>query len=737
MGNILCRDKSPRRVYVKGPLPNGANYDPHLFQADSLVNGTKKNNEPNNPIFYSTPNLNTSDMKSTISLDARIFDSGNFQRPPVAPPRKKKGTLKKGSTLPATFSNDKVRNGFKDVFGNNSVSSSNNFDDIDYIDKEENSLHERATSTPEKKLRVGNKKSDKFFGESLSDRISDEPISDEPISPISKNKDESVDPKSETDKKLSFFLMNMLDDIRDLTEIERYKGREPVEEPPFVAKKREIKHICDDDDHIHEHIHGHKKHENDNIAPPKPDRDFSKLKQADNENVVEIQTVNAEKLPEKDVKVVKRGISRENLPSPPATPQRKSGVTSPPSTPVITIDTTEIITSPKEIPNTMTNTKLEEKKEEKIESPKEITETVDDMIKKAYGIGDFHPEDHSHDTHDEVVTPTSKLAIRKISTPRKISTASTSDHESLKSSELAVPTSPFKKTSFCTDPAKLEELLEESHRKFDHIDELARIPKSPVLSDKREKISVGSSMNDIIDEIYSKNSEIMQEFQTFLEQSLEKEPVINVEEEKKFVESKKTLGEDEKDICLQKDHNEDGLEDCSYSDSFESSDEEPEVRNNKVNVANEITNNHLKRNSIEQVDNWFSRHVEMEETESDVLNSARNELQRPTSYDTQKIFPFGPTITDRRDSLSDEFFIEHPILSRIKTPIETVRESESSISEDGEAKEKAATQESRESSMSRDSNKSKSPDHSTLLKYFDNSIKESEKSENNLDNKKQ
>lgn len=50
MGNILCRDKSPRRVYVKGPLANGANYDPHLFQADSLVNGTKKN-EPNSPMY--------------------------------------------------------------------------------------------------------------------------------------------------------------------------------------------------------------------------------------------------------------------------------------------------------------------------------------------------------------------------------------------------------------------------------------------------------------------------------------------------------------------------------------------------------------------------------------------------------------------------------------------------------------------------------------------------------------
>lgn len=41
MGNILCRDKTPRprRVYVKGPATD---FNPQLFATDSIGNGTRK-----------------------------------------------------------------------------------------------------------------------------------------------------------------------------------------------------------------------------------------------------------------------------------------------------------------------------------------------------------------------------------------------------------------------------------------------------------------------------------------------------------------------------------------------------------------------------------------------------------------------------------------------------------------------------------------------------------------------
>lgn len=685
--------------------------------------------------FFSTPNLNN-DMKSTVSLDARIFDSGNAKNPPIAPPRKKRATLKKGSTLPPTLPSDVVRNGFKDVFGNSTVSSIN-ADEIDFIDKEENSLEERSmddqrTSTPEKKLRVGNKKSDKFFGESLSDQLSDEPVSPIPKKSESVESEENSidDSKTISDKKLSFFLMNMLDDIRNAEDEEKYKGRDPIEEPPFIAKKREIKHICDDDDHIHVHVHREDKESSDH-APPKPERDFSKFQPTTpeitpniNDEIIESPN-NTEKVQVVQAKViVKRGISRENLPSPPATPHRKKGVTSAPNTPTITIET---IDASIEKATNENKTKSNEPDELPKDLPSEshITELVDQVIKKAYGMGDFnyHPEDIAHHTHDDgsnLVTPTSKLAVRKISTPRKVSTESAPsiDSESmcLKSNDLSLPTTPYKKSSFCENEIKLNQMLEESHSKFYDIDEAARIPSPSARNNKGESTITGSSMNDIIDEIYSKNSDIMKEFQSFLEASIEKEPVINADEEKSFLDTRKSL-EDNAIDPIKDNHEDDDFDNRSYSDSFESTDDEREIE--KVNKTEPIIVQQSsiptkRRESIEDVDNWFSQHIETDQKESEVCGSEHNEHRPSLGYDTNKIFPFGSTITGRRDSQSDEFFSDTiNIIQRIKPNIETLEETESSIAEENDVKEQ--TKVDAQKSFSKES----SPDHSTLLKYLD------------------
>lgn len=45
MGNVLCRDKTPRRVYVKRPATD---YNPQLFATDSIVNGTRKDHPNGN-----------------------------------------------------------------------------------------------------------------------------------------------------------------------------------------------------------------------------------------------------------------------------------------------------------------------------------------------------------------------------------------------------------------------------------------------------------------------------------------------------------------------------------------------------------------------------------------------------------------------------------------------------------------------------------------------------------------
>lgn len=627
-------------------------------------------------------------MKSTISLDARIFDRGNSVNPPIAPPRKKRATLKKGSTLPSTFPHDMVPNGFKDVFGTN-IYKDDNIDCIDYIDKEENSLQGRSvydegTLTPERKLKIGNKKSDKFFGESLSDHLSDEVVL-----PIQEKELSTEDSKHITDKNLSSFLMNMLDDIRNAEDEEKYKGQIPVDEPPCIARKREIKHICDDDDnHIHSHTI-HPKNDHDH-APPKPERDFTKFKSStpniDDEIIIETPSI--EKVENIQAKVrVKRVISRENLPSPPATPLRKKGIPISSTTPTITIETSDA-----SIKSQNKNEKAQQLTNEQQNDENITTKLVDLVINKAYGMSDFnyHPEDFSHHTHNDgsnLVTPTSKLAVRKISTPRKISTESA--------------------PSFDNEMINVQINKESLAIQKDSTTVVDDIASTDEKDNKLEATACNdSNVSDIIDEIYNKNSDIMKEFQSFLEQSIDKELVINVEDETNFLDSTGSL--DDKANDHTKECHKD-FDDRSYSDSFESTDEE------ETDVKTKLDAHKKRRESIEDVDNWFSHHIEMDQKESDVCSSYVGEQRSFVGYDTNKIFPFGSTIIGRRDSQSDEFFTD--ISSgggnqRMKQQIEPVQIGESRILEEDETKkenDQKISTEKRESS----------PDHSTLLKFLD------------------
>lgn len=716
-------------------------------------------------------------MKSTISLDPRIFDSGNFRTPPVAPPRKRRSTLKKGSTLPTSF--ESIPNGgFKDVFTNGGASRVLTYDDIEYIDRDENVRQTRADieqdEARDRKLKVGNKKTDKFFGESLSDHLSDEPIVSEEASQTAEgvNTSDETDRSSTSDKKL-FFLLNMLD--QEHADEEKYKDKEPVEEPLFVAKKKEVKpHICDDDDHMHTHFHSHEKHEKESehaVAPPKPDRDFSKYQNeaADAGTGVEDQIISAvstkvsaedremqakieaiQKNVDERLTRVKKSISREDLPAPPATPKRKSGVMTGPETPTIRIETIDFptssaddnearkeVTQVKRPPNlNLTNYDSDDheiKHDVSPSTPKMVTNAADQMFKKAYGLHDFHPEDHDHhhDDGSNLAAPTSKLTTRKVSVSRKNSTEdtqtpclknNTESGSSLRklstesapsvcsdsgSSRLMTPTTPRKKTSFCEDPLKA--ITESLQRRGESP---MSPPKSPQ-PEKREyeKMLGDPSMNDIIEEIYSKNSIIMQEFQTYLEKSIESKPVINVDQEKKFLQEKGITGNEYSRTPepLKKLHElDDDLDDAQvYSDSFESTDTEQETVHEIEKLAAKMPKyNSRRRESIEDVDTWFRNHTASEQSESDINGPLDSIPTPPSTYDRQKTFPFGRTIYARRGSTSDEFFAESPQPS-VRSHIEVLRESESSISENDEPIR----------------SKEKSPDHSTLLKYFDKDAK--------------
>lgn len=763
---------------------------------------------------------NGNKLKTSTLLDARIFDIGKNQQPPVAPPRKKRNSTLKRSTLPAitVVNGIGVKNGFKDVFGKTKDGvRRSSYDDIEFIDKEDDEPQTRASierqDSYERKLKIGNRKSDKFFGESLSDSLSDEPIYESKENIKTEKVTIEIETKpvqsqewrhsqtfnSSLDQKAKF-LMAMLDGemSKKVAEEHKYRGQQPIEEPMFVARKKEIKrHICDDDDHMHhQHFHNHEKaessvlslndvpdngHAHKELGPRKPERDFSKYQKQEEVEVEEMITSEIDSEQELQAPLrMKKSVPRESMPTPPVvpeTPKRRSGVigtssNSQPGTPTIKIDAPEFITStpiqevtkikkrpPPLLPLTSDSssktsvlTPTSSPTSIRTNAPILTEDLMDKMIKKAYGIGNYHPEDfheHNHDDGSNLVTPTSKLASRKTSVTRKISSESSPSSYGdspatpkiliVSSTELFPPLlSPrIKKISFIDDPVDSTMKSIDDNKIKTETGKVEQAPKSPISPMKTrnfEKLlsssNLSNSMDDIIDEVYSKNSKIMQEFQSYLEQSIDEKSVIDVEAEKEFLNKKGNeyiYGPEtneavkEPEVKKQVEEDDDEADNQSYSDSFESSDTEEAMNIDRSKIINKNLlprKFNMRRESIEDVDKWFTNHLDLEEKKSSLQGSREGLTQGSPNYDMQKIFPFGRTITTRRDSMSDEFFSD---IGKIPKPrFDSLRENDDTkcIPEDNEKSFKSAT-----------SGNSSTNDHSTLLKYFDKDFDVDEKKE--------
>lgn len=409
------------------------------------------------------PKLNDGWRKVTLTVpNGKIKNDGNLGETPVAPPRRKRSSVI-----------DRQPCGFKELFGNN-VSRRSSCDSIlkgdnPLTEREQEmlqqkrksksisdfnmfeqptdglsistiripvtrtlSLMERAmvqqTTIPaprptlqRKVSRVGNKKSDKFFGENLSDCLSDEPITPEPeptsisytyhtistlITPLShasldaKDKlDEFIDSnasasnvvkiqddvdanqvsspiymniddkKSSLDKKAEF-LMAMLEgnggysassssdeskvitpprrshlkkrnsqlstnekfnnseektvekktivtNNNDVTEKNKennndddyYKGMTPVDEPLIIPRTRPIRHICDDDHHIHKHV----EHNHATVAENKENQpEQTPMSDADIEKYIIMQVTNPPEKPKRDASVYEKAKKLSN-----------------------------------------------------------------------------------------------------------------------------------------------------------------------------------------------------------------------------------------------------------------------------------------------------------------------------------------------------------------------------------------------------------------------------------------
>lgn len=205
MGNSLCKEPNvnsslrPGRVFESvGNLvcPSG------LGKPKPGINKTYLSRH----VLETGPKSNSLDSWRNATLSVPDTEGKVIDRPPVAPPRKKRATLERG-TSPNLL---KVKNGFKDVFGAESrrqsydvqtkaqiedtvdeglqgrsqscyeIDAKNDaFSDFSKVPTKTElekpaSPHSQPNTT--KVPRVGNKKSDKFFGENLSDSLSNEPV---------------------------------------------------------------------------------------------------------------------------------------------------------------------------------------------------------------------------------------------------------------------------------------------------------------------------------------------------------------------------------------------------------------------------------------------------------------------------------------------------------------------------------------------------------------------------------
>lgn len=546
-----------------------------------------------------------------MNLDSEIFDDG--KNVPVPPPRRNRRlTMKKSATLPAapTTSHEKsekiIKNGFKDIFGDESVPQESTAD-----------VKSSEGQSKTKRSKVAHRKIQRLLSGSS-----------DPGSTNDSEDAEKLALSPSNDKKL-FFLMNMLHDEINKRDEKKYTKNEIIVDEFNIITKRKPRKISQDDSQIQSLV------KPASFDPPKkPERDFSKY-QKPSENDSSFSTVEIEK-ENKKLSIDDMSTSSEIGTS----HKRKSGANN--LTPLVMQNNVSTRTKQNRPPPlNITITKPVEDRETIPQTAPILTQViVDEMMKKAYGLQSYHPEDftlHNLDDGSSDVTPTSKLMVRKLSVGRKISS--------------------------CSTPS-----IDNDNGDFLIAANTSNSPTTPPLKSPTFMASKNVAMSDFLEQIYKENPKIMNEFQSYLEVSLLKNPVVNVTNEKAYVEEKgiQAMNINDNEENLKQEVAEDTKNSTDDDEKFQTSDEEESDEQQETigEIAmiprNKFPKYHsARRESIEDVDNWFTRHLDIEEKKSNYENIPDSPPVQ-TSYDTQKIFPFGKAITNRRGSVSDEFFSDLP-----------------------------------------------------------------------------
>lgn len=293
---------------------------------------------------------------------------------PVPPPRKKR------TSMLSLKSAGLVKNGFKDVFGSdsprrysidsihnskryreravdvdvpvrNSVSCHDVCDDSSFADFSREISPNSSSSGRQVLPKVGNKKSDKILGETLSDlslehqqplvaKIEHDPIDKFVEENVAEKKIVAADHKEATHtsasmdesaamKEKAALLMSMLDKYGKEPD---YSDREPVVEEIIVPRKKKTGHVCDDDD-FHQHFHNHEKHHNEKLKEDLTEKDLEAMivtpkkpqRLSDYRKSIENLEISVAKPTETSTPVVapirrKKSLNRDDLPSPPKRP---------------------------------------------------------------------------------------------------------------------------------------------------------------------------------------------------------------------------------------------------------------------------------------------------------------------------------------------------------------------------------------------------------------------------------
>jgi hypothetical protein len=603
--------------------------------------------------------------------------------------------------------------------------------------------------------KIGNKKTDKFFGESLAACLTDEerrkssiaetdffhiqkrkenqetvpkenvvlnksPVRPPPPNPPKRRNSSlkdgdltvkiekstvsetaSAEPKLEEKSTASLdrkaqFLMDMLDPSSPLED--EYKGRIPVEEPLLVAKKKDTKCICcNDDEQLRHHLHLHEKkvEEIDLSNPPrKPSRDFSKI----STKSIEIDTKKPEEsipeLPQRTHRV-KRSVTHndteENL--------KKISEQSLKLHRNISMPTVEsLLQSEEELENLM--------KRCNSSNSFEAHDIIDELIQKAYpgfdGVSSVLHDQH-HDSYNDgshLVAPSFKLDSKRNSFTRLNSLSSVTSGVSItvepdqdgvdkktkftigpkeielsdfnrniddfiqietKSADISKPIITIQTTETIEKPEikEAKEILTESNRSKVKKDEILHDenPQESHLDDSAINQIIESSdlnvnhLTSVLDDIYANNKTIVEDFHNYLEVEANKDLVAIHK-----VPSRSKLSESETEKPSE------SIQSYPKSDYEDNEEQDIEEDLPHIKPIELLKHDRPRRESIDDVDLWFTRHstAPINKNLDEIVHGPHKERRNSEgTYDTSKIYPFGQISRERTISQSSSDFFEN------------------------------------------------------------------------------